>query len=199
MNAPLLYLSLSSALIEPTLLSTFPDGFRRITQGPDAGAYYHELFLKGRPQLCMRMQRQKVKGTGHKLPADAESEPNFYSMPSSTHDVEESPGMQGLRGAANLLQGISAGLPPSAWPNQSQSQSSLTYTASTTNPQHWRYAKAVATKSATALDKKEDSQEGSAVDEARQPQEVIKDGDDEDPSQGKDENRLHGDNATDKP
>ena len=43
-------------------------GFRRITQGPDSGAYYHELFLRGRPQLCMRMVRQKVKGTGHKQP-----------------------------------------------------------------------------------------------------------------------------------
>ena len=49
-------------------------GFRRITQGADAGAYYHELFLRGRPQLCMRMNRQKVKGTGHKQPADAQTE-----------------------------------------------------------------------------------------------------------------------------
>lgn len=57
-------------------------GFRRITQGPDAGAYYHELFLKGRPQLCMRMVRQKVKGTGHKQPTDVTTEPNFYTMPS---------------------------------------------------------------------------------------------------------------------
>ncbi|KAL7539466.1 hypothetical protein ACHAXR_009323 [Thalassiosira sp. AJA248-18] len=57
-------------------------GFRRITQGADAGAYYHELFLRGRPQLCMRMQRQKVKGTGHKQPTDVTSEPNFYAMPS---------------------------------------------------------------------------------------------------------------------
>lgn len=58
-------------------------GFRRITQGADAGAYYHELFLRGRPQLCMRMRRQKVKGTGHKQPADAQTEPNFYAMPPS--------------------------------------------------------------------------------------------------------------------
>lgn len=57
-------------------------GFRRITQGSDAGAYYHELFLRGRPQLCMRMVRQKVKGTGHKQPTDVGSEPNFYTMPS---------------------------------------------------------------------------------------------------------------------
>lgn len=56
-------------------------GFRRITQGEDAGAYYHELFLRGRPQLCMRMQRQKVKGTGIKQPTDITTEPNFYDMP----------------------------------------------------------------------------------------------------------------------
>lgn len=57
-------------------------GFRRITQGADSGAYYHELFLQGRPSLSQRMVRQKVKGTGHKQPADVGSEPNFYSMPS---------------------------------------------------------------------------------------------------------------------
>jgi hypothetical protein len=56
-------------------------GFRRITQGPDAGAYYHELFLRGRPHLGTMMQRQKVKGTGHKQPTDVASEPNFYAMP----------------------------------------------------------------------------------------------------------------------
>jgi HSF-type DNA-binding len=55
-------------------------GFRRITQGPDAGAYYHEMFLKGRPGLCQQMSRQKVKGTGHKQPADVKTEPNFYAM-----------------------------------------------------------------------------------------------------------------------
>lgn len=55
-------------------------GFRRITQGRDAGAYYHEMFLRGRPVLCQRMARQKVKGTGHKQPADAATEPNFYYM-----------------------------------------------------------------------------------------------------------------------
>jgi len=70
-------------------------GFRRLTQGPDAGAYYHELFLRGRPQLSQRMQRQKIKGTGHKQPADAMTEPNFYAMPACLHsethqDREES-------------------------------------------------------------------------------------------------------------
>ena len=116
-------------------------GFRRITQGADAGAYYHELFLRGRPQLCMRMHRQKVKGTGHKQPADAKTEPNFYAMPPSQgHHVPEhsqlytkpatpplpapipphtrpmpyeemSPGSRGVHGAAHLLKRIAAGLP----------------------------------------------------------------------------------------
>jgi len=65
-------------------------GFRRITQGADAGAYYHELFLRGRAQLCMRMVRQKVKGTGHKQPTDVGSEPNFYTMPSLA-DLQQPP------------------------------------------------------------------------------------------------------------
>jgi hypothetical protein len=73
----------------------------------------------------MRMQRQKVKGTGHKQPADAQTEPNFYTMPPSqaqhpqptstpAHYSEMSPGLQGLHGAAHLLKGIAAGLPASS-------------------------------------------------------------------------------------
>lgn len=85
------------------------------------------------------MQRQKVKGTGHKQPADAKTEPNFYSMAPSTYpsptmgpmgacspDVSSdkgdeigvstsrfedmSPGMAGLHGAAYLLKNIAAGV-----------------------------------------------------------------------------------------
>lgn len=145
------YLDTTSVRIHHSPLnSPLLDGFRRITQGPDAGAYYHELFLQNKPQLCMRMQRQKVKGTGHKLPADAETEPNFYAYPFVTGATPppemESPGMQGLRGAANLLQGISAGLPPAALLSR-PAQGSLTYSTSasaSTNPQHWQYASAVA-------------------------------------------------------
>uniref|UniRef100_A0A7S1BSD1 HSF-type DNA-binding domain-containing protein n=1 Tax=Corethron hystrix TaxID=216773 RepID=A0A7S1BSD1_9STRA len=57
-------------------------GFRRITRGEDAGAYYHECFLRGRRALCVRMERVKVKGTGRKPYRNPEEEPDFYTMPS---------------------------------------------------------------------------------------------------------------------
>jgi hypothetical protein len=110
-------------------------GFRRITQGRDSGAYYHELFLRGRPHLCAMMQRQKVKGTGHKQPTDVASEPNFHAMsvvadvvvvggrmshyppspPPHPDDSEESPGSSmsesmgspGRRAAARTLRRLS--------------------------------------------------------------------------------------------
>jgi hypothetical protein len=83
------------------------------------------------------MQRQKVKGTGHKQPADAQTEPNFYIMPPSQLQqspeplhttssppstptpmpkvyADMSPGLSGVHGAAHLLKTIAAGLPGSA-------------------------------------------------------------------------------------
>lgn len=36
--------------------------FQRVTDGPDKGAYYHELFVKGRPDLSSSMKRIKIKG-----------------------------------------------------------------------------------------------------------------------------------------
>ncbi len=55
-------------------------GFKRMTNGTDAGAYYHEFFLRGRPLLCNLMRRQKVKGTGIKLTPNPNTEPNFYKI-----------------------------------------------------------------------------------------------------------------------
>lgn len=56
-------------------------GFTRITQGPDAGGYYHELFLKGRPNLCLHMRRVGVpQGHAKQALKAALNEPDFYAM-----------------------------------------------------------------------------------------------------------------------
>lgn len=55
-------------------------GFNRITRGNDSGGYYHELFLRGKPFLCKRMTRTKVKGTKFKAASSPDQEPNFYVM-----------------------------------------------------------------------------------------------------------------------
>mmetsp|Transcript_44562 Transcript_44562/g.135816 ORF Transcript_44562/g.135816 Transcript_44562/m.135816 type:complete len:664 (-) Transcript_44562:564-2555(-) len=57
-------------------------GFKRISQGPDSGGYYHELFLRGRPRLSVNMQRTKVKGdAAQRFRKDPDNEPKFYAMP----------------------------------------------------------------------------------------------------------------------
>ena len=55
-------------------------GFCRLTRGRDKGAYYHELFLRGRLFLCRRMTRTRIKGTGIKASSSPDTEPNFYLM-----------------------------------------------------------------------------------------------------------------------
>lgn len=52
-------------------------GFRRITQGPDRNAYYHELFLRGLPHLCKKMKRP---GVSQKQACDPEHEPDLYKI-----------------------------------------------------------------------------------------------------------------------
>ena len=54
--------------------------FARITEGPDLGAYYHEMFLRGKIFLADCITRRKVKGTKIKPSANPEKEPNFYEM-----------------------------------------------------------------------------------------------------------------------
>jgi hypothetical protein len=55
-------------------------GFVRLTTGRDRGAYYHELFLRGRPDLCRNMIRTRVKGNGMKAASNPQNEPDFYAM-----------------------------------------------------------------------------------------------------------------------
>ena len=56
-------------------------GFLRISRGPDAGAYYHDYFLRGRKGLCVHIRRTKIKGTRIKAMRNPADEPNFYRMP----------------------------------------------------------------------------------------------------------------------
>jgi len=56
-------------------------GFCRLTSGRDRGGYYHELFLRGKPFLCKRMMRTRIKGTGIKAASSPQTEPDFYAMP----------------------------------------------------------------------------------------------------------------------
>lgn len=63
-------------------------GFTRINTGPDAGGYYHELFLRGRPALGTYIRRVGVpqavpRKRGVKC-HDASIDPDFYAMPPIT-------------------------------------------------------------------------------------------------------------------
>jgi HSF-type DNA-binding len=58
-------------------------GFTRITSGPDAGGYYHELFLQGRPNLAVHMRRVGLPQGEDRRKMRAKnlrSEPNFYAL-----------------------------------------------------------------------------------------------------------------------
>ncbi|CAB9499087.1 shock factor protein 4 [Seminavis robusta] len=59
-------------------------GFRSLSSGPDKGGYYHEMFLRGHPELATQIPRQKLKGKGPRKPATPHNEPNFYTMPPVT-------------------------------------------------------------------------------------------------------------------
>lgn len=63
-------------------------GFSRVQAGPDAGGFYHELFLKGHPHLCEYMRRVGIpsgKIDRRKMRSkEAPADPDFYSMPPLT-------------------------------------------------------------------------------------------------------------------
>lgn len=53
-------------------------GFKRITEGPDLNAYYHEMFLRGLPKVAAKMRRpQKGENTAAK---DLGQHPDFYKI-----------------------------------------------------------------------------------------------------------------------
>jgi HSF-type DNA-binding len=53
-------------------------GFKRITEGPDLNAYYHEMFLRGLPHVCNKMRRP-VRGESG-LSRDLGQHPDFYKI-----------------------------------------------------------------------------------------------------------------------
>mmetsp|Transcript_1991 Transcript_1991/g.3736 ORF Transcript_1991/g.3736 Transcript_1991/m.3736 type:complete len:369 (+) Transcript_1991:54-1160(+) len=59
-------------------------GFRRLSKGTDAGAWYNEYFLRGAPKEMKKMIRIKIKGNKGKkpnCPLHQVKEPDFYKMP----------------------------------------------------------------------------------------------------------------------
>mmetsp|Transcript_17605 Transcript_17605/g.35838 ORF Transcript_17605/g.35838 Transcript_17605/m.35838 type:complete len:501 (-) Transcript_17605:226-1728(-) len=52
-------------------------GFRRLAQGRDRNAYYHEYFLRSMPWLCKKMRRPKV---AEKKAIDPDMEPDFDAI-----------------------------------------------------------------------------------------------------------------------
>jgi hypothetical protein len=52
----------------------------RMTCCSCAHRYYHELFLRGRPDLAKRIIRTRIKGNGMKAASSPNTEPNFYAM-----------------------------------------------------------------------------------------------------------------------
>ena len=48
--------------------------------GADKGAYYHELFLRGKTFLAKRIVRVQTKNEGRRKIDSPETEPNFYNM-----------------------------------------------------------------------------------------------------------------------
>jgi len=64
-------------------------GFQRVQSGPDAGSYYHELFLRGNVPMSWYMRRvatparkkEDRRRSPMRLAGLASTDPNFYDMP----------------------------------------------------------------------------------------------------------------------
>lgn len=57
-------------------------GFKRITEGPDLNAYYHESFLRGLPELVAEMRRPQKGELPTRKPRGFPENPDFYKISS---------------------------------------------------------------------------------------------------------------------
>jgi len=65
-------------------------GFRRVTKGGDYNSYYHEMFLRGMPQLCKKMKRLTLKEKEENETAT----PDFYLLSRKNPIPESSTGVE---------------------------------------------------------------------------------------------------------
>eukprot|EP00804_Cyclotella_cryptica_P026171 CCRYP_009769-RA/>CCRYP_009769-RA protein AED:0.08 eAED:0.08 QI:868/1/1/1/0.66/0.5/4/445/483 len=103
-------------------------GFKRLMrEGPDHKSYYHECFLRGRPDLTKFMTR--LVNPGKRLP-DPKGEPNFYKMakdfplPPDPEPEPEVPNSQQQASQHPFMGGFPQGM-PQGMTNQPQTQQGM--------------------------------------------------------------------------